>query len=59
MVRFHNSRSMVECMRAGAPYERVVVWDGPRIFHPSDRSGLAEAIVELLAGVHIHARFYR
>ncbi len=59
MLRFRNGRTLVERMRAGAPCDEVVLWDGTRISHPPGRGGLLEAVVEVWLEHTYTADFYR
>jgi len=47
MLHFRNGRTLVERMRAGQPCHEVVLWDGTRITHPAQRSGLLETLQEI------------
>jgi FkbM family methyltransferase len=58
-LRFRNGLTLVERMRAGDPCDEVVFWDGTRLSHPPDRSGLLEAVVEMWLERTYTAGFYR
>jgi FkbM family methyltransferase len=47
MLHFRNGRTLVERMRAAQPCDEVVLWDGTRIAHPPERTGLLEAVQEI------------
>ncbi len=57
-VRFRNGLTLVQRMRAGQPCDDLVLWDGTRISHPPERSGLVEATIELWLEHAYTAGFY-
>jgi FkbM family methyltransferase len=58
MTHFRNGRTLVERMRAGEPWDEVVLWDGTLISHPTGRGGLLEAVVEVWLDHVYTAGFY-
>jgi FkbM family methyltransferase len=47
ILQFRNGLTLVQHMRAGAPCDELVLWDGTRIKHPVGSGGLLEAAIEL------------
>lgn len=47
MLHFRNGPTLVQRMRTAQPCEGVVLWDGTRIAHPPQRTGLLEAVQEI------------
>ena len=59
MLHFRNGTELVQRMRAGEPCDEVVLWDGTRISHPPERSGLLEALIDLWLRREYTGGFYR
>ncbi len=59
MLRFRNGATLVRQMRASAPSDAVVLWDGTRIAHPPARHGLLEALQEIWMERIYTQGFYR